>query len=68
MKLLEEYYETSKKTLNTKPVSKQILFEIIDDLTDRRGLRQEWDQIDDDIQNEILSDWLKIIETKSNDR
>ena len=26
---------------------------VLADITDRRGLRQEWDQIDRDIQNEI---------------
>jgi hypothetical protein len=34
---------------------------IIYDLSDRRGLRQEWDQIDDEIKCEIKAIWTKII-------
>lgn len=35
--------------------------EIIKDLSDRRGLRHEWDQIDDDIKKEIRDKWIKIV-------
>ena len=31
---------------------------IIKDLKDRRGLRQEWEQIDEDIQCEIQDVWV----------
>lgn len=34
---------------------------IVADLSDRRGLRQEWEQIDRDIQKEIRSMWEQII-------
>ena len=34
---------------------------IIADLTDRRGLRQEWEQIDKDIKNDIIEVWDGII-------
>lgn len=34
---------------------------IIEDLTDRRGLRQEWEQIDDDTQEEIKGRWRGIV-------
>ncbi len=34
---------------------------IIRDLSDRRGLRHEWEQIDDDIKNEIRDEWLSIV-------
>lgn len=37
---------------------------IIKDLTDRRGLRQEWDAIDDDIQDEIRNVWIQIVVKK----
>lgn len=59
MTLLEEYYKRSTLEMT---ISKKILFEILADFTDRRGLRQEWEQIDDDVQDEILSAWLKIIQ------
>jgi hypothetical protein len=61
MNLRTEY---SDYFLEHKPTSqvKMILFDIVSDFTDRRGLRQEWDNIDDDIQEEILEKWLEIIE------
>lgn len=31
------------------------------DLSDRRGLGQEWDQIDEDIKEEIRAKWQSII-------
>lgn len=39
------------------------VFDIITDLTDRRGLRQEWESIDADIQDEIINNWKTIIES-----
>lgn len=38
-------------------VSAEIVRDIIDDLADRRGLRQAWDQIDNEIAAEIHDDW-----------
>ncbi len=32
------------------------------DFTDRRGLRQEWDQIDSAIQTEIRQTWVRLVE------
>jgi len=29
--------------------------------TDRGGLGDEWDNIDDDIQNEIIETWIEIV-------
>ena len=37
------------------------VFDIIADLTDRRGLRQEWEGIDADIHDEIIEKWLGIL-------
>ncbi len=31
------------------------------DISDRRGLRQEWEQIDPDTQDDIRDEWAKII-------
>lgn len=39
-----------------------IVDKIIDDMTDRRGLRQEWDGFDDDIQREIREEWERIVD------
>lgn len=41
--------------------SEYITEEIVKDLSDRRGLRQEWDNIDYDIQEEIKDNWKSII-------
>lgn len=35
---------------------------IISDLTDRRGLRHEWEQIDKNITDEIRQKWIAIVE------
>ena len=34
---------------------------IISDLTNRSGLEDEWEMIDDDIQQEIIETWVNII-------
>lgn len=34
---------------------------IVRDLTDRRGLRQTWDEIDDGIRDEIIGKWKKLV-------
>lgn len=34
---------------------------LIDDIHGRKGLGDEWDQIDDDVQAEIREDWEEII-------
>jgi hypothetical protein len=34
---------------------------IINDLTDRRGLRQAWDQIDEGVQAEIRATWIEFV-------
>ena len=38
-----------------------IVDRILADLTDRRGLRQEWEQIDPDVQDEIKQAWIEIV-------
>ena len=40
------------------------VYDIISDICDRRGLRQEWESIDADIQDEIIDKWEKIIDNK----
>jgi len=46
-----------------KKLSKNIILDIIKDLMDRKGLGQEWDMIDKDIQNEIKQEWCGIIDS-----
>jgi hypothetical protein len=56
MNLLNEFLDSH----STPPqdLAKRILFAIFDDLTDRRGIRHEWDNCDKEIQNEILEENL----------
>jgi hypothetical protein len=42
----------------------EIVEAIIRDLTDRKGLRQEWDMIDGEIQDEIRAAWADIIKER----
>ena len=41
--------------------NEKIIDEIIKDLRDRSGLGNEWDNIDEEIQQEIKKDWLEIL-------
>jgi len=43
-------------------LAERIVFGILDDLTDRRGLSHEWVKIDPCIKEEILQRWLDIVE------
>lgn len=44
-------------------LAKNIVQEIIDDLSNRRGLREEFERYDLDIKNEIQDAWIRIIMT-----
>mgnify|MGYP001611918986 CR=1 FL=1 len=44
--------------------SEMIVFDIINDISDRRGIKHEWDGIDGDIQEEIIDTWKSIIEKR----
>jgi hypothetical protein len=45
-----------------KTSAERIVTDIIDDLTNRRALRQAWDDIDEDIQQEIRDTWAVIVQ------
>lgn len=51
----------------TVPASK-IVDAIIKDLSDRRGLRHEWEQIDDDIKKQIRDTWIQIVSNCGEER
>ncbi len=44
-----------------KQIAEEIVVRIKEDFTDRRGLRQEWEQIDKDTQDAICESWVKIV-------
>lgn len=62
---LSNYY---KYVLNKKTVSKaeEIVFEIIHDISSRKGLKQEWGNIDLEIKEEILKKHIDIISIRLN--
>lgn len=61
-KFEDEYYDLVLNKVKTESVAKNIVFKIIEDLTDRRGLEQQFNNFDDDIQEEIVSKWIEIVE------
>lgn len=42
-------------------VNEKIAFEILRDVTDRKGWKHPYDEFDDDVREEILETWLSII-------
>lgn len=50
------------KTVSMSKAAKKAVEGIVKDLSDRRGLRHEWDQIDSEIKREIQNKWTEIIE------
>ena len=44
-----------------RDLAELIVDAIIHDLSGRRGLRHEWDQIDEDVQTEIRDQWIAIV-------
>ena len=48
--------------MKTHTISLVAVDAIIEDLSDRRGLGQEWDQIDSAIKREIRARWAMLIE------
>lgn len=48
--------------LAIQDVARSIVMNIVSDLSDRRGLGQEWDQIDDDIREDIENIWRTIVD------
>lgn len=45
----------------TEKLASEIVNKIIADLTDRRGLRQAFEEIDEEIQEEIKETWIEIV-------
>lgn len=58
-----EFINTDDKVETTK--EEKIVFTILSDLRDRSGLGNEFDMIDDEIQNEIIQTWIDIAKNNS---
>ena len=54
-------YFFEKFGLNPADPVDVIVVNILEDITDRRGWRQEWDGFDDDVKREIVASWCAII-------
>jgi hypothetical protein len=54
------YYKQCLDGIKTDGILGKV-YDIITDLTNRRGLRQEWEQLDGVIQDHIISDWVNIL-------
>ena len=61
-KYSDEYYEYILNGVEPDNKSKKAIFDIISDLTDRNGVGNEFEAIDDDIQEEIVKKWINIVE------
>jgi hypothetical protein len=44
-----------------KKMAEGIVDAIIRDLSDRKGLGNEWEEIDDDIQKQIREEWITLV-------
>ena len=60
MESLLEEFQDYYKVKPTDP-AKKVLFAILDNLFDRRGLGNEWGSIDDDVREELLATNLAIV-------
>lgn len=47
--------------MNIEATAVMVVNAIIDDLADRRGLRQSWEEIDPDTQREIQAKWTALV-------
>jgi hypothetical protein len=43
-----------------------IIEDMINDISDRRGIGDEWSEIDEDIKDEIRATWIEIIKKHAN--
>jgi hypothetical protein len=57
----DEYYALVLDKKSSGDLIKDKVFLIIDDISDRKGLKQEFGQIDGDIQDEIVEAWIEIL-------
>ena len=62
IKLINRIIKASgAKPFDAAMTADRITAAILDDVTARRGWRQEWEQMDADVQAEIVLEWRRII-------
>ena len=59
----DPYYDLVLNGIKPENKSLEAVLKIVSNLKDRRGLRQEFDEIDDDIQEEIVDCWVELIDS-----
>lgn len=60
--LTDEYHEYFMGRTTNLPLAKKIVYDIIADLGGRKGIGDEWDQVDHDIKEEILQTLIDIVQ------
>ena len=60
----DEYYRQVVDDIEASSQSMAIVFDIIHNMSARRGLGNQFEQIDDDIQEEIVESWTLLIENR----
>ena len=60
-KYFDDYYSFVLDKIEPECKYLKAAFKIVYDLTDRRGIKQEFNKIDGDIQDEIIDKWLLIL-------
>ncbi len=58
---MPELYERLKAMGASDDAAERVVAALWEDVTDRRGWRQEADQFDDEVKHEILDKWLLIV-------
>jgi len=58
---MDKYYDRDKIELTQ---SEDIVFEILNDIKGRSGLEDAFDGCDDGIKEEILQEWIDIVDKK----
>lgn len=60
-KYFYKYYDYVNRKVEPESKELKAIFNIISDLTDRRGLKHAFNDIDADIQDEIIETWVDCI-------
>lgn len=60
-KYFDKYYDYVNRGVEPETKELKAVFNIVNDLRDRRGIKHEFNNIDADIQDEIIETWVKCI-------
>jgi hypothetical protein len=61
---IKDRYYTYILGKSNPPIEEKIVFSLLRDIVDRRGLKQAWDQIDKKEQDKIINAWIDIVKLK----